>query len=91
MARKKAVVARVLRSPQLQQSLGSLTIGLRDGGLPMIGESLGIHMENGGFMRGTSMPLGGGNAVKAFVEGVKDTVERQKRKRKGDNEDAEMS
>lgn len=85
LSRKRAVVTRVLRSPQLQQSLGSLTIALRDGGLPMIGESLGVQVNNGGFMHGTSMPLGGNNAVKAFVEGVKDTV--QKEQSEEDNED----
>nr|POE47791.1 proteasomal ubiquitin receptor adrm1-b [Quercus suber] len=74
-AQKKDIIARVLRSPQLQQSLGSLTVALRDGGLPMIGEALRLKVANGGLMRGGSMPLGGGQAVQGFVEGVKKTVE----------------
>jgi 26S proteasome regulatory subunit N13 len=68
-------VRRVLRSPQLTQSLGSLTVALRDGGLPTISEALGMKVANGGLIRGGQMPLGGGEAVEAFVEGVKRTVE----------------
>ncbi|KAK3696561.1 hypothetical protein LTR37_017903 [Vermiconidia calcicola] len=75
---KKDILKRVLRSPQLHQSLGSLTVALRDGGLPMIGEALGLKVENGGLIRGGSMPLGGGDAVEAFVNGVKKTVEEEK-------------
>ncbi|EME49988.1 hypothetical protein DOTSEDRAFT_164870 [Dothistroma septosporum NZE10] len=73
-SQKKDILNRVLRSPQLQQSLGSLTVALRDGGLPMIGEALGLKVENGGLIRGGSMPLGGGDAVEAFVKGVKKTA-----------------
>lgn len=72
---KREILGRVLRSPQLQQSLGSLTVALRDGGLPVIGEALGLRVPDGGLVRGGSMPLGGGRAVEAFVEGVKRTVE----------------
>ncbi|KAF2764629.1 hypothetical protein EJ03DRAFT_301647, partial [Teratosphaeria nubilosa] len=68
---KKSILKRALRSPQFHQSLGSLTVALRDGGLPMIGEALWLKVENGGAIRGGSVPLGGGEAVKAFVEGVK--------------------
>ena len=50
-------------------------MALRDGGLPMIGEALGLKVENGGVIRGGSVPLGGGAAVEAFVEGVKKTVQ----------------
>lgn len=39
----------------------------------MIGEALGLKVENGGLIRGGSMPLGGGEAVEAFVKGVKDS------------------
>ena len=53
-------------------------MALRDGGLPMIGEALGLKVANGGLIRGGSMPLGGGDAVQAFVEGVKRTVEEEK-------------
>ncbi|KJY00976.1 26S proteasome complex ubiquitin receptor like protein [Zymoseptoria brevis] len=74
---KKTVINRVLRSPQLQQSLASLTVALRDGGLPMIGEALGLKVENGGMIKHGSMPLGGGEAVEAFVKGVKKTVEEE--------------
>lgn len=72
---KKDVLKRVLRSPQMRQSLGSLTVALRDGGLPSVSEALKIDVANGGFIRGGGMPLGGGDAVKAFLEGVKKTVE----------------
>ncbi|KAI9827530.1 MAG: hypothetical protein M1832_004880 [Thelocarpon impressellum] len=72
---KKEILRRVLRSPQFNQSLGSLTVALRDGGLPSVSEALGIKVEHGGFMRGGGVPLGGGDAVAAFVEGVKRTVE----------------
>ncbi|KAI4218096.1 MAG: hypothetical protein L6R40_008806, partial [Gallowayella cf. fulva] len=74
---KRDILKRVLRSPQLHQSLGSLTVALRDGGLPMIGEALGLKVENGGLIRGGSMPLGGGEGVEAFVQGVKRTVEQE--------------
>ena len=71
---KKAILRKVLRSPQFHQSLGSLTMALRDGGLPSIAEALGIKLQNGGTVQGT-VPLGGGDAVEAFVDGVKKTVE----------------
>lgn len=75
IGQKKEILNKVLRSPQLQQSLGSLTVALRDGGLPMISEALGIKVENGGNIKGGSMPLGGSAAVEAFVDGVKKTAE----------------
>lgn len=75
---KKAILKRVLRSPQFHQSLGSLTMAIRDGGLPSIAEALGVRLQNGGLVRGGSVPLGGGDAVEAFVEGVKKTVEEKK-------------
>ncbi|KYG41809.1 hypothetical protein M433DRAFT_158630 [Acidomyces richmondensis BFW] len=76
---KVDILKRTLRSPQFHQSLGSLTVALRDGGLPMIGEALGLKVENGGLIRGGSMPLGGGNAVEAFVQGVRKTVEKEEK------------
>jgi hypothetical protein len=79
MGQKKDILNRVLRSPQLAQSLGSLTVALRDGGLPMIGEALGLKVENGGLIKGGSMPLGGSDAVEAFVNGVKKTVEEEQK------------
>lgn len=78
MAQKKSLLEKVLRSPQFHQSLVSLTMALRDGGLPSISEALGIKVENGGLMRGGAMPLGGGDAVEAFVEGVKKSVQEKK-------------
>lgn len=75
---KKALLKRVLRTPQFHQSLGSLTMAIRDGGLPSIGEALGIKLQNGGLVKGGSVPLGGGDAVEAFVEGVKKSVEQRK-------------
>ena len=77
LEQKKDILKRVLRSPQLHQSLGSLTVALRDGGLPMIGEALGLKVRNGGLVRGGSMPLGGGEAVEAFVEGMKQQVKEE--------------
>jgi len=78
LGQKKAMLKRVLRSPQFHQSLGSLTMAIRDGGLPSIADALGVRLQNGGLVRGASVPLGGGDAVEAFVEGVKKTVEEKK-------------
>ncbi len=75
---KKALLVKVLRSPQFHQSLSSLTMALRDGGLPTVADALGIQVENGGFLQGGAMPLGGGAAVEAFVEGVKKSVQKGK-------------
>jgi hypothetical protein len=74
---KKDILKRVLSSPQMQQSLASLTFALRDGGLPNVSQALQIDVENGGYMRGAGMPLGGGDAIKAFLEGVKKTVKEE--------------
>lgn len=79
LVRKKSILKRVLRSPQFHQSLGSLTMAIRDGGLPSIADALGTKVQNGGLLRGSSVPLGGGDAVEAFVEGVKATIEEEKR------------
>ena len=76
---KKVILKRVLRSPQFHQSLGSLTVALRDGGLPSIADALGIKVANGGLVKGGSVPLGGGDAVEAFVEGVRRAVEHEKK------------
>lgn len=74
---KRAILLRVVRSPQMQQSLGSLTVAIRDGGLPSVAEALGVRVADGGFVRGGRVPLGGGEAVEAFVDGVKRTVEEE--------------
>lgn len=76
---KKALLKKVLRSPQFHQALATLTQALRDGGLPGVADALGIRVENGGYLQNGSMPMGGGLAVEAFVEGVKRTVQEQKR------------
>ena len=80
LAEKKRLVERVLRSPQFSQSLASLTIALRDGGLPSISEALNIPVQNGGYMRRGGVPLGGGEAVEAFLNGVKDTAADESKK-----------
>lgn len=77
MEQKKDILRRVLRSPQLHQSLGSLTAALRDGGLPTVSEALKIKVENGGYIRRGGIPMGGGEAVEAFLEGVKKTVQEE--------------
>lgn len=74
---KKDILRRVLRSPQFIQSLASLTIALRDGGLPTVSGALNIPVKNGGYMRRGGVPLGGGEAVEAFIDGVKDVVKKQ--------------
>lgn len=74
---KKEILRKVLRSPQFSQSLGSLTAALRDGGVPSISEALKIPIDNGGFIRRGGVPLGGGEAVEAFLKGVKASVEKR--------------
>lgn len=75
LAQKKSLVEKVLRSPQFHQSLASLSVALREGGLPSISEALRVKVQNGGLVRGGSMPLGGGEAIEAFVEGIKKDVQ----------------
>lgn len=75
---KRRLLKKVLRSPQFNQALGTLTMALRDGGLPGVADALGIRVENGGYMQGGGMPLGGGQAVKSFVDGVKKTVKERR-------------
>ncbi|KAM7224310.1 Proteasome complex subunit Rpn13 ubiquitin receptor domain containing protein [Rhypophila decipiens] len=74
---KRSLLKKVLRSPQFNQSLATTTAALRDGGLPSVAEALGVPVENGGYVRGGTMPLGGGDAIEAFVEGVKKTVQKK--------------
>lgn len=74
---KREILRKVLRSPQFSQSLGSLTTALRDGGVPSISEALTIPVENGGFIRRGGVPLGGGEAVEAFLKGVKASVQKK--------------
>ncbi|KAL8859391.1 MAG: hypothetical protein Q9178_004069 [Gyalolechia marmorata] len=76
---KKDILRKVMRSPQFHQSLGSLTGALRDGGLPSISDALRIPVKNGGYIKqGGGVPLGGGEAVEAFLNGVKDVVKAEK-------------
>ena len=77
LEQKQEILKNVLRSPQFSQSLGSLTAALRDGGVPSISEALKIPVENGGFLKGSGIPLGGGEAVEAFLKGVKASVEKK--------------
>ena len=77
LEQKQEILKKVLRSPQFSQSLGSLTAALRDGGLPSISEALKIPVENGGFTARSGIPLGGGEAVEAFLKGVKASVEKK--------------
>lgn len=76
---KRTLLKKVLRSPQFNQALASLTMAIRDGGLPSIADALGVKVQDGGYLRGSGMPLGGGQAIEAFVDGVKKTVEDEKR------------
>ncbi|KAK3897127.1 putative nuclear mrna splicing factor-associated protein [Staphylotrichum tortipilum] len=76
---KRTLLKKVLRSPQFSQALAGLTAALRDGGLPSIAEALGVELADGGRVRGGTVPLGGGEAVEAFVEGVKRGVEKNER------------
>ncbi|EFX02476.1 hypothetical protein CMQ_5837 [Grosmannia clavigera kw1407] len=82
IAEKKGLLEKVLRTPQFHQSLASLTMAIRDGGLPSIADALAIPVKNHGFLPGGAMPLGGGEAVEAFVEGVKSTVQEKLEKQK---------
>ncbi|KAJ4163792.1 hypothetical protein LMH87_005499 [Akanthomyces muscarius] len=77
MPQKRTLVTRVLRSPQFHQALGALTMALRDGGLPTIADALGVHVENSGYIQQGGMPLGGGHAVKAFVDGIAKSAKEQ--------------
>lgn len=74
VSQKKNILRKVLHSPQFTQSLASLTVAIRDGGLPSISEALKIPVENGGFVRRGGVPLGGGEAMKSFIRGVQDHV-----------------
>ncbi|KAI9790247.1 MAG: hypothetical protein M1816_005272 [Peltula sp. TS41687] len=87
---KRDILKQVLHSPQFSQSLGSLTVALRDGGLPTVSDALGIKLKDGGFVKGGGMPLGGGEAVEAFIEGVKTTVGEEEKKGDGDGDGERM-
>ena len=84
---KKDILRKTLRSPQFSQSLGSLTQALRDGGLPSISDALKIPVANGGFIKpGSGVPMDGGDAMEAFVKGVKTKVESKEKARSVEGE-----
>ena len=56
-------------------------MALRDGGLPSIAGAIGVKLENGGLVKGGNVPLGGSQAVEAFVEGVKKGVEEEEKEK----------
>lgn len=76
LGQKKVILKEILRSPQFNQSLSSLTSAIRDGGLPSISDALHIPVTNGGFIGQGSVPLGGGDAMEAFVNGVRLLVQK---------------
>lgn len=70
----------MIQSPQFQQSLASLTGALHEGGLPSISEALGVRVPGGGYN------LAGGEAVKAFLDGIKENAKTDLEKHsKGDD------
>lgn len=71
VSQKRSILKRVLHSPQFNQSMGSLTMALRQGGLPSVAEALKIKVDN------KAMYAQGGEAVKHFVEGIKKSVEEE--------------
>lgn len=69
-AQKKHVVKKVLQSPQFGQSLISLTVALRDGGLRGVADSLGVPLKPG-------EEGAGEDQVGIFVRGVRRGVEKE--------------
>ncbi|KAL8826008.1 MAG: hypothetical protein Q9191_004061 [Dirinaria sp. TL-2023a] len=90
LSQKREILRKALRSPQFSQSLGSLTVALRDGGLPSISDALGVSVENGGFMKMGGAPIGGGDAVEAFLEGIRNAVEKGSKKEEGQEDEGRM-
>lgn len=91
MNQKKDILRKVLRSPQFHQSLSSLTVALRNGGLPSIGDALGVLLENGGYIkRGGNVPLGDGDAVEAFLNGIRIGVEKEKEEHEKGSREGKM-
>lgn len=84
LSQKKVILRRVLRSPQFVQSLDSLTQAIRGGGLPGISDALGLNVENGGYIRRGGVPLGQGEAMEKFVDGVRRKVEKEREEGKGE-------
>ena len=90
ISQKREILRKVLRSPQFSQSLGSLTAAIRDGGLPSISDALKIPVENGGFLRRGGVPIGGGDAVEAFLKGVRMAVGEESQMSHGAGDDSHM-
>ncbi|KAL7276322.1 hypothetical protein RUND412_000693 [Rhizina undulata] len=71
-AQKKEIVIKVLHSPQFTQSLVSLTVALREGGLRGVADSLGVGLARG--EEGV-----GKDQVELFVDAVREDVEKEGR------------
>ena len=85
---KRALLAKVLRSPQFMQSLSTITSALRDGGLPSVSEAMGVPaemLEKGGYVnRDAGIPMSGGHAMEVFLSGLKSLIEIEEETRKAD-------
>lgn len=75
-AQKKEVLGRIFRTPQLAQSLVSLTVALREGGLRGVADSLRIPLRPG--------EEAAGDMVEVFVNGVRREVEKEAAGEKND-------
>ncbi|PWW76599.1 adhesion regulating molecule [Tuber magnatum] len=70
LAQKKEVIRKVLHSPQFSQSLVSLSVALRDGGMRGISDSLGVRLDPG-------EEGAGSDSVTTFVEAIKREEEKK--------------
>ena len=80
---RKKILGKVLRSPQFFQGLGNLTVALSDGGLPSVSDALRVEVEGRGYKMqpGAGMvPISGGDAVEAFLKGIKKQVEKEEKR-----------
>lgn len=69
-AQKKDIIRKVLQSTQFGQSLISLSVALRDGGLRGVADSLGVPL-------GAGEEGSGEDQVEVFVRGVKKGIEKE--------------
>lgn len=65
---KRAIIKRVLQTPQFSQSLVSLSVAIREGGIAGVAESLRVPINLNEARQGTDL-------VEVFVNGVKKEVE----------------